>query len=45
MEQFLNFANTLVKRVFTLDAYSVVEVKLEDYIHYEIVAREGTQFI
>lgn len=45
MEQFFNFANTLVKRVFTLDSYSVVEVKLEDYIHYEIVAREGTGLI
>lgn len=41
MEQFLNFAS-FVKKVFAVDTFTVIEVKIEDYIHYEIVDREDS---
>ena len=42
MDSFLNFANTLVKRVFTVEAFSVIEVRIEDYVHYDIIDREDS---
>ena len=40
MTSFLSLANQFLTKVFSLEPYSVVEVKIEDYIHYDIVARE-----
>lgn len=40
MSSLLSLANTLVKKVFNVEPDQVVEVKVEDYVHYDIVTRD-----
>ena len=42
MSSFLSFANNFLTRVFALETYSVAEVRIEDYLHYDILAREDS---
>ncbi|OTF73258.1 heterotrimeric G protein alpha subunit B-like protein, partial [Euroglyphus maynei] len=42
MTSFLSLANQFLTKVFALEPFSVVEVKIEDYNHYDIMTREET---
>lgn len=39
MASLFSFASTFVKRAFYNDPFTVTEVRIEDYLHYDIVDR------
>jgi len=42
MASILSLANTFVRRVFTVEPFTVTEVRVEDYTHYDILGREDS---
>ena len=42
MSSLLSLANTFVRRVFPLEPFTVTEVRIEDYVHHDILDREDS---
>lgn len=40
MESFLSIANSFVKKVFQTDPFAVNEVRTNNYVHFDILARD-----
>lgn len=40
MASILSFASNFLSKVVALDPFAVIETKIEDYVHYDIVTRE-----